>query len=212
MNKYDKLFLLNGLTDDEKNTAISLFPTTKKISKGEKIYSTYNFSNALGYIISGNAIANFDNGGDIIMNRFSSGMCFGAAAVFGVGENYISQITATTDMEILFISEELLTEIFKRFPKTAINYISFLSDKIRFLNAKLSVISCHDADDTLLHYLKSVCDKDGCTEICQNMTLLAKTLGLSRATLYRSLDNLVNKGQIIRKNKYIKVIKHEKTN
>ena len=42
------------------------------------------------------------------------------------------------------------------------------------------------------------------------MTLLAKTLGLGRATLYRSLDNLERDGIILRENNNIKVIKNEK--
>lgn len=42
------------------------------------------------------------------------------------------------------------------------------------------------------------------------MTRFAKTLGLSRATLYRALDILEKNGNIIKENNKLKVIKYEK--
>ena len=47
--------------------------------------------------------------------------------VFGVGK---------TDAKILFISEKKLKSIFLKYPQASINYIEFLSDKVRFLNKK----------------------------------------------------------------------------
>ena len=81
---------------------------------------------------------------------------------------------------------------------------------MRFLNKKLSVISCSNAEDTVLKYLLSVCDSDNNAKIPKSMTLLAKTLGLGRATLYRSLESLEKDGLILRENNNIKVIKNEK--
>ena len=54
------------------------------------------------------------------------------------------------DTEICFITEEMLASLFERHPHAAINYIAFLSDRIRFLNARISVISCSDAENTVL--------------------------------------------------------------
>ena len=109
------------------------------------------------------------------------------------------------------ITEEKLTEFFVSCPKTAVNYITFLSDRIRFLNDRLSVLSCPSAEDTVLAYLTSVSDFNGYAEIPVNMTLLSRMLGVGRASLYRSLDSLQKSGHIIRENNIIKVIKNEKT-
>ena len=138
-------------------------------------------------------------------------MCFGAAAVFGGSDEYISRVTAETDMEILFISEEILTALFEKYPKTAVNYITFLSDKIRFLNNRLSVLSCQSAEDTVLKYLNSAANGSGYAYLPESMTMLSKMLGLGRASLYRSLDTLEKNGYIIRKNNRIQVINNEKT-
>ncbi len=207
---YDSLFLLNGLSGEEKEKIISLLPEPKKFKKGEVIYSADSFFNAVGFVLSGEAVATTDNKSCLLMKRFSAGMCFGAAAVFGGAEKYVSQITAETETQVVFITEQQLTAIFKAFPKTAVNYITFLSDKVRFLNNKLSVISCQSAEGKLYKYLCSVMDENGNAKPPKSMTELAKVLGVGRASLYRSLETLEESGHIKRENNTIKVIENEK--
>ena len=210
MKDLENLFLLKGLGDDQKKEIFTYFESAVCFKKGEIIYSKKSFSNAIGYIVKGKAIAVTDNEDNIHLRTFEKGSCFGAAAIFGGNEDYISTITAKTDVKILFITEKVLREIFLKYPETSTNYIEFLSDKIRFLNTKLSVISCQSADDTVLKHLLCNIDKDN-TVTLKSMTLLASGLGLSRATLYRSLDSLQDKGIILRENNKVKVIKNEKT-
>ncbi len=212
MSVYDSLFLLDGLEQNEKCEIISAFPKAVAFAKGEIIYSSQKFSHALGLVISGTAVAVTNNAHKVVMNKFTCGMCFGAAAVFGNNNEYVSSIIADTDSEILFITESALTEIFKAYPKTAINYIAFLSDKIRFLNHKLSVISCISAEDTVFKYLSSTADSDDYALLPKSMTELSRMLGIGRASLYRSLDSLEATGCIKRENNKIKVINNEKTN
>ena len=210
MKDLENLFLLKGLGIDQKKEIIKHLGSVKCFKKGEIIYSKDRFSNAIGYIVKGKATAVTDNNDNIHLRTFEKGSCFGAAAIFGGSEHYISTITAKTGVEILFITEKVLKEIFLKYPKTSTNYIEFLSDKIRFLNTKLSVISCQSADDTVLKYLLGNADKNN-TVTLKSMTLLASGLGLSRATLYRCLDSLQEKGIILRENNTVKVIKNEKT-
>ena len=207
MSVFDNLFLLEGLPDNDKEKIISLFDKPILFKKGELIYSSDNFVRAIAVIVKGKAKAVTNNERQLVMKELPSGSCFGAAAVFGHNNSYVSSVTAETDTEICFIKESVLTEIFKKYPQTAVNYITFLSDIIRFLNNKLSVISCPDAEDTVLKYLSSSSDSDGYAVIPVSMTMLAKMLGLGRASLYRSLDALEQSGNIIRENNKIKVIK-----
>ena len=117
----------------------------------------------------------------------------------------VGAVSAAEDAEICFITEETLVSLFEKHPVTAVNYIAFLSDRIRFLNKKLSVISCSDAENTVLKYLTLSADDNGYAVIPVSMTELAKMLGLGRASLYRSLDVLEKRGSIIRENNKIKV-------
>lgn len=210
MSVYDSLFLFDGLNPEEIEEIISSLPLAVKFNKGELIYSSQSFTRAIALVISGAAKAETNNAHRVVMKRFLPGMCFGAAAVFG-GEAYVSRITAETKTEVQFITEDILISLFQKYPKTAINYIAFLSDKIRFLNNKLSVLSCPSAESAVLKYLVSAADKDGYAVIPENMTMLSKMLGLGRASLYRSLDSLEKNGHIIRENNKIKVINNEKT-
>ena len=206
MLKKEELFLLEGLSEKEKSQITKGFDSPILFRKGEIIYTTDKFSNSLGFICRGKAFAVTNSGQELFMNSFGEGSCFGAAALFGGGENYVSTIIAKTDTEVLFISEDTLNSIFTSFPKTSINYISFLSDKVRFLNKKLSMLSCSNADETVLNYLSSVRDSEGYALIPKNMTLFSKMLGIGRASLYRSIDKLEENGKILRENNKIKVI------
>ncbi len=210
--KYSALFIFKGLQEQVIKEIVSKFTDIQKFKKGEIIYSKDFFKNALGFIIKGSAFAISNNNSKIHLQTFNENMCFGAASLFGSNEIYVSTIIAKTDMEIIFINEEQLKDIFIKYPETSINYISFLSDKVRFLNTKLQVISCMNAEDTVLTYLSNSVDSDGFANIPKNMTVFAKMLGLSRATLYRILDILEKNEYILKENNKIKVIKNEKTN
>ena len=207
---YSNLFLFKNLDDKSLSKITILFPKPQKFKKGEIIYSNTVFNNAIGFIIKGSAFAVSNNQSEVFLKIFSENMCFGAAALFGGDDTYVSTITAKTNCEILFLDEALLTEIFEKYPQTAINYITFLSDKVRFLNNKLCVISCMSAEDTVLTYLQNTCDNNGYADIPKNMTLFAKMLGLSRASLYRVLYSLEKQGNILKENNKLKVIKNEK--
>lgn len=139
-------------------------------------------------------------------------MSFGAASLFGNSDCYISEIIAKTDLEVLFVTEDELTALFSKYPQTAINYISFLSEKVRFLNKKLNVVSSSGTENTVFKYLTSIANEDGEIKSFKNMSLISKSLGISRASLYRAISDLEKNGYIIKENNYIKVINYEKTN
>ena len=132
------LFLFENLKESEVKDIISLLPKPKLFEKGETIYSANQFKKALGFIIKGKASATTDNSDLLFMKTFSKGSIFGAAAIFGNEDTYVSRIIADSKTEVLFIDEDTLKLIFQKYPQTSINYINFLSDKIRFLNKKMS--------------------------------------------------------------------------
>ena len=210
--KYDNFFLLKNLENIEKNKIISTFSKPICFKKGDVVYSGHKFKDAIGYIIKGTACATSDNQNQTHLKTFTKGMSFGAAALFGESDCYVSTVKAKTDLEVLFVTETELRELFKSYPQTAINYIAFLSEKVRFLNKKLNVVSCNGTENTVYKYLTSLADKDGNVNNFKNMTLVSKTLGISRASLYRALSELENNGYIIKENNFIKVINYEKTN
>lgn len=207
MKNVENFFLFKNLTQNEKSIIISELPDTESFKKGDIIYSAERYPNALGIILKGEAFAVTNNGSHLFMKGFKAGTAFGAAAVFGNKNEFVSTITAKTDIEMLFLTEDKLKKIFLEFPQTSLNYIEFLSEKIRFLNKKVGLLSSGSAEDTVLNYLTSAADSGGNAVLPSNMTLLSKTIGISRASLYRCLDSLENQGLILKEKNTVKVIK-----
>lgn len=184
------MFLFKGVTE---KLDFSCIGETVTFKKGEEIYSEKNYRRALAVLIKGKAAAiETSEGGALCL--FQSGSVFAAAAVFCNKENFVSNIVAKTDCEILFISEEELTKIFTAYPKTAVNYIAFLNQKIRFLNQKISVYSSASAEAKVLKYFS---EHSG--EKC-NFSFVADTLKIGRTSLYRALHALEEKNLIKQEN------------
>jgi CRP-like cAMP-binding protein len=89
-------------------------------------------------------------------------------------------------------------------PSFALDYVAFLSGKIRFLNERLSELSAPSALQKLSSYLLK---DDG--RIALSKVQLASALGIGRASLYRALDDLTEKGYISSDGKSVTVIDRE---
>ena len=194
-------FLFYGLTDQECQVLTSLLNEPVCFNRGDTIYSEEKYPNALGILLEGSATA---YSGRVIKRKFSIGDTFGAAAVFGSDKQYISKITAEKKCTIQFIDEKTLSRWFAINNRVGINYISFLSDKIRFLNKKISQFSGDSAEAKLLSFFNANA-KDGVVTV-QSISFLAKTTGMGRTSVYRALQALEDDGSIKRNKNIIRVI------
>ncbi len=194
-------FLFTGLDESEIQTLTAPLGEPVTFNKGDTIYSEEKYRNALGILLEGGAAA---YSGRVIKRKFGEGDTFGAAAVLSRDAQYISKITAEKKCVIRFIDENTLLHWFSLNHKVAVNYISFLSDKIRYLNKKISQFSSNSAESKLLCYFKANAT-DGEVEV-QSMSFLAKATGMGRTSLYRALEALENAGSIERNKNIIKVI------
>ncbi|MBQ8165330.1 MAG: Crp/Fnr family transcriptional regulator [Clostridia bacterium] len=170
----------------------------KLIKKGETIYAPEKFSRSLGIVADGICRAKNNSGNkSVLLNEFRRGDIFGAAALFTDEECYVSEIVASVDCVIIFISQAQAEEFIKKDSNFAKNYIIFLSDRIRFLNRKINRFTAKTPEDRVLEYLKSQpVASDGHTVIGTDMRSLANALGISRASLYRALDSLQSQNKI----------------
>lgn len=196
------IFLFEGLDNECKAKILALLPEKVTFSKGETIYSNDRYERAMGILLDGKATA---SKGNIIKRTFAAGDVFGVAAMFGNNNDYISLITAASTCTVQFIPEKQLKDIFKKHPKTAFNYINFLSDRVRFLNKKIEQLSGPDTLSKLLSFLKGNADEKGIVEV-KNMSTLSKMVGIGRTSLYRDLDDLEQKGFITKQNNIIRVM------
>ena len=194
----DELFLFEGVADDQILQMRAMLGEPKVFEKGDVIYGGERCG-AIGVLLSGGGECVAQSGG-VLMKVFEAGEVFGAASVFGGGA--ASRITASTRSVVQFIDRETLLSWFTRFPQTSVNYIRFLSARVRFLNRKIALLTMDSAQARLMEYLTNQADEAGVVRI-QNMTQLAKTIGVGRTSLYRSLDALCETGWITRENHQI---------
>ncbi len=194
----DELFLFEGVADDQILQMRAMLGEPKVFEKGEVIYGGERCG-AIGVLLSGGGECVAQSGG-VLMKVFEAGEVFGAASVFGGGA--ASRITASTRSVVQFIDRETLLSWFTRFPQTSVNYIRFLSARVRFLNRKIALLTMDSAQARLMEYLTNQAGEAGVVRI-QNMTQLAKTIGVGRTSLYRSLDALCETGWITRENHQI---------
>ena len=201
MNKENALlrtcFLFWGV-ENELDTLV--LPEAESFTKGEAIYTEYTYRRALGILLSGKAAALPGGGGKTILNRFSPGAVFGAAAVFSSENIYVSRIVAESSCRVLFLDEPFLRALFRAHPKTAENYIVFLSERIRFLNEKVTLFTKEDAEGRVYDFLR----RNG--GYGESMAALARRIGIGRTTLYRTLNELEQKKMLVRKDGKIEVL------
>ena len=90
------------------------------------------------------------------------------------------------------------------------NYITYLSQRVGFLNSKIEGYITPSAEEKLLLYLRKNCDEnDGKCEISVSMTELSRVLHISRASLYRVIEALEKQGKICRDGKKIYLKKED---
>ena len=205
--KYASLFLLTGISEKERQKCYQLAVTEERsYGKGETIYTPQSSRRALAMVLEGHVRV---WQGKVVMNDLFADDVFGAAALFGSDEDYPSTVVAETDCRVLFIPQETVIAWMQAVPRVATNYVSFLSDRIRFLNRRLSTLTAGQADGKLWRYLLEHRDEHGTVTITDGMSELADRLDMGRSSLYRSLDALTEAGKIRRERKKIIILKTE---
>ena len=194
---------------DETETILCALPETV-FSAGETIVDAENFDSfrGLGVLLSGKACV-YGKGRDkqVLLNRLSESDIFGAATVFFSEREAVSTVYAKTKCRILFIERNVLETVMKNDFAVASAYIAFLSEKICFLNRKISGFTAKSADSALAGYLLRGADENG--ELAVNMSRVASTLDIGRTTLYRAVEILKTEGAIAYDGKKMQILNRE---
>ena len=197
-------FLLEGVEPPE-DFLRQLQPI--RFQPGEEIYSAQRFRSAIAILLSGSAQVRGHSG--VLMNLLGPGDCFGVAALFHPVEEYVTTVSARTAVSLVFITDKELMDLFRRCPQCAVNYISFLSRRICFLNRRIESFTAPSALAGLGLWLLEQ-EHEGEVKVLQGYTRLAQLLNIDRASLYRSLDLLVERGAITRQERTICILDREK--
>ena len=200
-------FLLRDIPEHDVSDAIALLvPQTVAYQKGDVLASVGERICSLRFISRGNALVFRDPEHRTLLSILDVGDCFGVANLFAESPTYPTEIVASTAVVCLEISESALKSLFMAYPVSALNYISFLSEKIRFLNRRVGDFSCGSAEKKVARLLSL--SSDGTESLMlRNLRQTAESMGLGRASLYRVLVDLEGRGIIRKDGKQITVLK-----
>jgi len=84
-----------------------------------------------------------------------------------------------------------------------------LSDKIRFLNRKIAFFTSGSTEKKLAGYILSLPIENNTVKLDMNMSKLASSLDIGRASLYRAFESLEENCFITRENNLIKITSPE---
>ena len=194
----DDFFLFRGFSD-EKRRALKdrLIFKVASYTEGETVFSPGKSERLLGYIASGtvNVYRNTAEN-SVLLNRLFAGDSFGASALFGEEDTFPTHLVAKNDVTILFISQKDLETFLFSCPEAAMNYIAFLSDRIRFLNRRIRGFAAGSTEEKVACFFLEN-EKNGAVSL-KNLSQLASSLSLGRASLYRVIDAMTERGVIDR--------------
>ncbi|MCD7775432.1 MAG: Crp/Fnr family transcriptional regulator [Clostridiales bacterium] len=179
--------------------------------KNEIIFSENNYSRSLVIILKGSVSvtkkSGSGKGGNILMNVLKQGDIFGMTSIFYEEDNFLTEITADERVALMFLSKENLINIFKAYPKVCESYITILSEKIHFLNKKISSFTKPEAIQKVSAFILQHSDKDGKKSVLPySITKVAESLNTGRASVYRAFDALENDGIIKRDGRTVEIL------
>ena len=191
-------FLFEGLTEQENERAQGYFEAPLSFIKGDELYKV----GYIGILLDGKASIKRKNSAEkfITVRNILSGEIFGSVSIFGNWKDGLSSISAQGDCLVSYICEERFKALLFDFPQISLNYITFLSDRLRFLNKKLDIFTAHDTESKLYEFLLSLADNEGYVKLEFGMSELAKRLNIGRSSLYRDMESLISSGLITREN------------
>lgn len=167
---------------------------------GTAVYDPGHFQRCLGILLEGQLQV---TKGGLSVSTLEPGDLFGAAALYSDAPQFATTITAKKDSRCLLLPQALIDKLIARDAGFRERYLRYLTGRIHFLSARLDSLAQHGAEGKLGRYLLSNAGNDH-TLTC-SATDLAKRLGLSRATLYRTFEVLEDSGLIIRSGKTITI-------
>jgi CRP-like cAMP-binding protein len=160
-----------------------------------------NTDKKIGIIIKGKAVITSSEDG-VIIKKLGNNDIYGVAILYD-STKYLTQVKAISECKVLILEKLFVDKCISYNSKIAMNYITFLANKIGFLNSKISSFTAKSIENKLMTYLLQLPNTDGFVHLTADYSTIAKSLGIGRASLYRAFDKLEKDGQIIKNDKNI---------
>ncbi len=218
ISDFNQLLLSNNLFAGCDASLLEEAPFDSKnllhLKAGEDLFSAHG-SACIGILLSGRcAIYSADPSKKVLMRFVFPGEAVGVASLFSTAHP-TTHITACNDSGAYFLilSRDDIDSLFSTpfGDKIRNNILSFLSNRVSFLNSRIACITGGSAERKLAIFLNSAMDATLSLEfdIGMSMKSLANALNIGRASLYRAFDSLEKEKVLTRSGTSVTVINRE---
>lgn len=192
--------LFHGFTDEELEETLAQPECMRgSFARGERIFSPHAFCRSLGVLLSGTVEV---TKGSLIVSILQAGEVFGSAALFNGEKEYVTTLTVRNSCEAVFFPQALVVRLMREYSPFALDYVRYLSGRIRFLSDKIEGLIAGGAEQRLEQYLLRRLEGTK-VELDCSATALAKRLNMSRASLYRAFETLQTSGVVKKEGKTV---------
>ena len=202
MNNFGKLF--NTLPAATVQSLLEQVPHTfKSYLPQEIIFREVDFNRQLGVLLKGEVqiYKTLSTGSELLLQHLSGDALLGIGYVWGDAEYFPATIKAITSCSILFLPKDSLRKLFLLEPTILDNFLYTINGSFLYLTNKIEMLALPSAKERLLFMITQACQSNKCITI--NKSKLCQELSISRASLYRCLEQLETE-------KYIQIYPNKK--
>lgn len=202
------LFIFNNVTPRRLCELLeNVSPEFEIFTHGQLIYSPSEFSTKIGFVIKGGCTVerHRSDGTAIPLNSLKAGDAFGVLSAFSTAAEFPTYIKTKKDAQIVFFTKADMLYLVKNEPEIAINIIYFLGNRIAFLNDKISTFSSDNTEQKVAKFLVYEVQKNDSLTFAFNCKKTSEALNIGRASLYRAIDSLTQRGILTLENKIINI-------
>jgi CRP-like cAMP-binding protein len=170
---------------------------TIEFSAGDILYDPHHFQRAIGIVLKGLLKVSTEN--EVVLNQLSVGAMFGVAGLFLERDEYVTVIRAIKPSQVFFLTADDLEYLFKEDYTVCQNYLRFLSQRIVFLNQRISSFVAPNPAEALYAFLTrlAIAAESETFHLPMSKQEICRQLNISRTTLYRAWDQLLQEGRLL---------------
>ena len=201
----ERLFVFYSVPKPEAEAMISAAsPQICRFERGDVIYSPQKFTRHIGFIAEGECevLRHRENATDIPLNTLYPYDSFGILSLFSDRQDFPTEIRAAKPTVVLFFPLQDVLSWIRQSEKVSVNLLTFLCNRVEFLNRKIGTLSGKDAESKVAAELTDMYRRFGET-FTLNAKKTADAVGCGRASLYRALDAFTAAGYIEYSNRKI---------
>ena len=189
MHNFGKLF--NNLSQTTIQTLLSQVPhTIKSYLPRETIFTEVDFNRQLGILLKGEVqiYKTLSTGTELLLKHLNANALLGIGYVWGDAEYFPATIKAVRPCTVLFLPKNSLKKLFSLEPIILDNFLDAMNHSFLYLTNKIEMLALPSAKERLLFVIMESCQTN--TSMPLNKSRLCQELSISRASLYRCLEQL----------------------